>query len=364
MLTAFWATVVLGTPRQAPQDTQTYTDPQLGLSFTHPTTWVLTSENPKTKGHHKKKKSDDDSAHFTLPLQGATSTADLLVMRASFSGSADVWQMVQADANKNMKRTVEKQWQEEILGVPLLLTKIDYTDNGEAKTTVTGLLYNASANKFLFRLTGPAADFDKAQYEFDNSMQSLRTLDNTLPKAQEADKPVAKEDERGLKHVIIAPTPPPKYRLAPIAVPITVSTKSIVLRIPKGWSAKDVKDNVLTLDNPELGYPVQVTLATSLDSDPPSIALSKANGISLADFRTVTKRYDSPIAVNDAGCTTESTWRDGLGAHGKLMSMEAVGVSGDFYFIASCRPVPGPTYIAQKKLIDGLLSEISIDIQS
>jgi len=349
-------------PMQAPQDTQTYSDPDLGLSFTHPSTWILNSADPKTKGHRKHKK--DDTVDFKVPIQGSDQSADLMIMRASFSGSAEVWQEVQADANKNMKRDVQKQWQEEILGVPLLMTKIGYTDKGETKTTVTGLLYTATADKFLFRLTGPATDFDKAQYEFDNTMQTLHTLDNTMPKAQEANKPVEKEDDRGLKHIIINFAPPPKFRLAPVAVPLVVSTKDVVLRVPKGWVAKDVKGNTLVLDNPELGYPIQITVSTALDSDPPSVALSKASGLSLQDFQTVTKRYDTPVSVNGGGCTIQATWRDGAGAHGKLMSMDAAGVSGDFYFIATCRPVPGPTYLAQKKLIDDLLAQIGLDLQS
>ena len=159
MITAFLAAAVMFQP--AKQDTQTYSDIQLGLSFSHPSTWII--EKPLVAKNTKKGRklaSDAGTVHFRIPLTGAVDDADLIIVRAAFSGSPDTWQKVQMDANQNLKRQVERQWQQEILGVPLLLTKIDYSENGSSKVTLTGLLYNDSPNKLLFRLTGPASDFD------------------------------------------------------------------------------------------------------------------------------------------------------------------------------------------------------------
>jgi hypothetical protein len=362
------ATAVLFTsaPQADQPATQTYTDPQLGLSFTHPATWILESPDPGSgKGkskHQKRPKRKDQTVEFRVPIAGAADDADLQIMRASFSGSSDTWQQIQVDANKNMKREVEKQWEQEILGVPLLLTKINYTDNSSLKTTLTGLLYNDTPKKLLFRLTGPAGDFDKAQYEFTESMQSLRTLNNTLPKEQDPNAlPKPKEDDRGAKHVIIAPEPPPKPKLAPMALPVTVSTKNIELRVPRGWETAKKEGNTLVIENPALGYAISLSIYSTLDSEAPNSAFARQTGQSLKEFTTVGYRHDTTAAINSAGCLVATVLRSGSGSGSQIMTFDAAGVEGDFYFIANCRPHPGPTFKYQKKLLDALFDQISIE---
>ena len=370
MTTALIALAVMWRPSfQAAQDTQTYTDPKLGLSFAHPTTWLLESPAPVAdsgkRSHKKKKGASTDSVHFKVPLTGAAEDGDLLIMRASFSGSKEVWQQVQVDANKSLKRTVDRQWNQEILGVPLLLTRISYSDNGADKTTLTGLLYTDTNDKLLFRLTGPTSDFDKAQYEFTEAMQTLRTTNNELPKEQDPDhpsQPVTTVNDRGLKHPLYLPPGQQRAIISPIAVPMVVSTKNVELRIPRGWTAEHVEGNTLQLTNPKLSYPVKIHLATTLDSDPVSTALGKQCADSLTEFDKVEHRYDSPIEPNQADCVLATVWREGRGSKGPLITLDAAGKSGDFYFIASCRPIAGETAAVQKKILFDLLDQISIEL--
>jgi hypothetical protein len=349
--------------------TQEYTDPRLGLSFSHPTTWILETANnaPAPKGGKKVKrlKSDADTVHFRVPLVGAVDDADLLIMRAQYSGTQDTWQKIQQDTNTDLKRTVERQWDQEILGVPMLLTRISYTENGSPKTTLTGLLYNDSESKLLFRLTGPTGDFDKAQFQFTEAMQTLRTTTNALPKVQDPDHPGEKVPiiDRGAKHPIFSPPPPPKPILAPVAVPLVVSTKQVILRLPRGWAATNINGSTLDLKSSELSYPVRVQLFSVLDSDPPGVALSKASAVSLAGFSTVESRHDTPVAPNQADCLVTSIFRTGSSAKGKILSYDALGKSGDFYFLAAAMPKPGDqvSIDSQKKSLAKLLDTISIE---
>lgn len=353
---------------QAPQaPTQAYTDNKLGLSFTHPTTWILENPNAPAPGKKgRRRKVINDTVHFRIPLTGAVDDADLIIMRAEFSGSPETWQKVQVDANADLKRTVERQWQQEILGVPLLLTRIAYSEGGTAKTTLTGLLYNDAPSKLLFRLTGPAGDFDKAQFQFTEAMQTLRTTNNALPKAQDPDHPSTAApvvSDRGAKHTLFAPAKPPKPVLAPVAIPMVVSTKNVILRVPKGWRAEHIDGSTLELRGPDVPYPLRVRLYSVLDSDPPAVALSKATAASLANFSTVETRHDTPVDANQADCVVTSVWRTGTGAKGKLLSYDAVGRSGDFYFVASATPT-GENLDVQKKSLQKLLDLISIDTAS
>lgn len=365
MLTALiFSAVMFGSRQDAAPATETYTDPQLGLSFAHPKSWVLEKQNSgKGKQKQKPDKAESQIIHFRIPIPGAVEDAELQVMRASFSGSPDEWDQIQLVANKNEHRQVDRQWQQEILGVPMLLTRISSNDNGANHTTLTGLLYNDAPNKLLFRLTGPSGDFDKAQYEFDQAMQTLRTTNNELPKAQDPDHPAIvkkKADDKGLKHVIIGPPPPPAVRLAPVVVPVVVATKNVQLRIPKGWFADHVDGSTVTLKTSELPYPVKVKLASALDSDPAGSALLTASAASLADFTSVDRREDEGPIMNTGGCAVIGVWRTGKGANGAMVSLDAAAAEGDFYLIATCRPTPGPTFPTQRKALEELLHQISI----
>ena len=361
LITLVISAFVVGQSAQATPGTETYTDSQLGLSFAHPTNWLLEKSNDAKTAKNKKKK-DQQTVDFRIPLAGAVEDADLEIMRASFSGPPETWQSVQTDANKNLHRTVERQWQQEILGVPLLLTRINYTQNGTNRTTVTGLLYNDSPSKLLFRLTGPASDFDKAEFQFDQAMQTLRTTNNQLPTAQDPNRPAkpTKTDLRGLKHPLFVPPHPTVFKIAPVAIPLVVSTKKIELRVPSGWSATQIEGSTFELHSAELPYPIVVRVSSTLDSDPPGTALLAASAASLGEFTSVSRREDTEAIVNDGGCTVASVWRTGMGPKGTLMTMEAAGSENDFYFIATCRPSPGPSYFAQRKTIHELLQTISI----
>ena len=196
-------------------------------------------------------------------------------------------------------------------------------------------------------------------------METLRTTDNTLPKAQDPNAaPTKKEpklDPKELKHPLFMPPAVAKTKPAPVAIPLVVSTKKVEVHVPEGWTAEHVSGSSFALRNAALPYTLDVRIATSLDSDPPQTALMKTSAKSLADFDKVDRREDDPIAANQAGCVVTSIWRQGSNAKGRLASMEAAGVSGEFYFVITCKPSSGPDFLLQRKIIEALLDRISIE---
>jgi hypothetical protein len=106
-----------------------------------------------------------------------------------------------------------------------------------------------------------------------------------------------------------------------------------------------------------------VSVLSSLDSDDPGRALNRAAIASLDLFTTVNKRIDSakPTA-NAAGAVVSEVWRWGLDANGSIVGCNAVGVSGDYYWIFSYHgtmPAPGTK---DAKLLADLVKAMSVEL--
>jgi hypothetical protein len=380
-MTAMTALMVLLSTGQepAPQTpaTQTFTDPALGLSFTHPATWTRVALPPPApeKGGRKPiipnpfkkkgppKKPDEGTVVFSIPGANGAAPAELTIVRASFSGAPEKWQQIQADANRNQKREVERQWQQEILGVPLLLTRIAYTKDGTATTTLTGLLYNAAAYKLLFRLSGPTATFDNAQYEFTQAMETLRTTDDSLPKAQEPDKPVAPPPGAATpdqKHTLFE-KPKAKPKVAPVALNVAVGERKMLLRVPEGWTLEKFESDTATLRNPSVKSPLTIKLFPVSTSTRPTDALIAAANASFEEFKTVSLREDSPGTPNKAGNPMLAIWRKGVSASGPHAAVDAVVVAGDYYILVAGRPTPGDELESERKTIQALLDIVGLE---
>ena len=354
----------------------TFTDAALGLSFTHPTTWTTVAtpivEEPKGKGNRfklpfgKKKEPPkgppEGMVTFAIPGGPGKAPTELTIVRASFSDAPEKWQQIQSDANRNMQRTVDRQWQQEILGVPLLLTKFAYTEGGTPKTGLTGLLYNAAPYKLLFRLVGPSEGFDGAQYQFTQSMQTLRTTTEDLPTAQEPGKPIAPPDVAGpdAKHPLFAPSKvDPK--VAPLALRLPLGERKMNLRVPEGWTLEKVQEDGAILRHPDVKEPVTVRLFASATAARPTDALTLESNKTLEKFKTVAMREDTPGTPNKAGNPLLAIWRSGTGDAGAMAAMDAVVVSGDYYALFAFSPTPGSDLKAERKTVQAMLDVVGLE---
>jgi len=353
------------------QDTPTriFTEPYLGLQFSYPKTWTiekttLSMDETVTKGKVKK---DNTRTLFSIPVQNSSNKGELQVVRTEYHASIDLWQTIQVRENELEKRTLVRQWDQDIMGVPMLFSRTDYTEHGTAMSSILGLFYTRTSYKLLLRLTAPTADFDKVAYEFNSMLETLRTVDGKLPKEDDPSidlEPVTKKTPQ-------APLPPhslepvnkhPKsLAKAPVAIETVVSTKKVILRVPEGWSAVGAKENMLELKSDGLNVPLHIQLYSTLDSDLPDVALIKLSANDLPLFSKVSSREDTSQKANSAGTSISTVWRVGQADSGYLVTGEASAAMGQYYLLLTYKQTSGIAYKTERKLIEALLSQVSIE---
>jgi len=336
------------------QETTTLSDPYVGIAFNYPKKLTLIK---KTK----------ELMRYSVPIDGSSATAELEIIRSPYHADKDLWQTIQLRANETLKREVVRQWEQDIIQVPMLFTQVNWTDKGTPKTTLSGLFYTQTAQKLLVRLTASAIDFPTANSEFLTSLESLHTLDGTQPKEDDINVKfdVTKKPEPApVKPTIISTGGQTNGKLfkGPVDVSLTISTKSVVMHLPEGWSASDVADGKLKLKHAKLSSPILVEVRSILDSEAASTALNKRASDGLPAFAAGPRRRDTAPTPNRAGCAIGTVWRLGKGAtEGELYTFDASGVQGDFYLLAGYRSTTLAAYNQDKTLIRELFDGISLE---
>ena len=365
---------------QAPT-TKPFADYQIGMAFDYPSTWVMVSDpkDPKSKklipdsifGKKSKKKlaAGKQAAGESLFYVPANSrTANLEIYGVTYDHAPEEWETNQVQINNDLKRTVTKQWREQILGVPLLLTKLDYEDAAGKETALVGMVYSRTPYKMVFRLTAPDVDYDAAEGQLRQALQSLRTTTGDLPQPEDPNHPLDKSAYVGVSNkppkviVMTAPQPDPaKVKKGEVTVKATVAGKAAVLSMPTGWTADAPSaDGSIALHNPAITGTIVVTLASVLDSDPPQAALLKASALSLDEFSKVAKRDETSSNFTTSGASTDTIWREGTGANGQLTTCEAGGATGDMYWLLRYHLAGTPT-ATEMKAVNMLIDGMSVD---
>jgi hypothetical protein len=330
--------------------TQTYREPLLNLAFDYPKDW--------------KSRKGRDSIRFTFNIPNSSEQAELEVNRIAFHSSKDLWQTIQKRINEQQRKPIERQWEELVLNVPMLLTQVSASEKGVPTTTLSGLYYTRTIRKMLVKLTAPTSEFPKAKYAFDQVLLTLRTLDGSEPQEDDENvtldpnpKPIIAPPKRS----VLTGNEPSKIDVSRTEIPITVSTKSVIVKVPEGWSAEETEGNRLQLKHADLAGAVRVEVRSTLDSEPPLNALFKMSSESLKDFGEVTKRLDTNQEPNTAKTLVSTVWRLGKNADGNLMVFEAVATKEPFYLLASYRLTESSRYEAERKLLRSLFDVLSLD---
>lgn len=372
--------LVAGVFAQDTPSTRTYNSYEMGLSFDYPSSWKLVEDAPAKKGginldifKKKKKKAPsgpkqtEKETLFYIPV--GDHTAKLEIFSALYDDTPELWETIQSRANEQLKREVQKQWREEILGVPLLLTKIGYDDVGQPTTVLTGLVYSRTPRKMQFRLTAPTDQYADAEYAFRQALQSLHTIAGEMPQPEDPNHPLDKS-------AYAAPTPQKATKItsleAPkpnggkivkgaVALPVAFGERKAVLTFPAGWTGTQAADGSVALTHPGLNGSVTVTLFSSLDSDAPQSAILKASAASLDQFKSVSDRKEVAAETSLAGASTDAIWRTGVTAAGPLLTCDAVGATGDYYWMAKFRREGGALTVDERKLLDLLIDGMSLD---
>jgi len=328
--------------------------PDIGLAMSYPKTWQV---SPIKKTNDYK---------VLLPVEGSSQRAELEIYNVGFDAERDIWQLAQKGINNRMKRDIMRQWEEELLGVPLLLTKVSYTDKEGPKIQLTGLMYSRTPKKLMFKLTASPDDFDKAEYAWRETMQTFRT--GMALKPEDPSKPRDTKNAQRISQPPVIVTKPKsldaesKVVKPALTLEATAAGRKLLIRYPAGWVAKIAEDGVITFTHPEVSGKITATLASSLDSDPAARALFIASSKTLNDFQKVAKRDESVPTANKAGATSASVWRVGTSAQGDLFTCDSTVAQGDFYLVLSYRTTNGSKIGGERKAVEALLQMMTIDV--
>lgn len=335
----------------AAPDFAVYRDSAINLEFRHPRTWVVLKQDSN-------KRRNDGETNFRITLNGG-GEATLVVLRNRFGGSIEEWQEFLAKAAKSQKREIVRQWQQELMGSPMLLTRIKYDRQDVPMTELAGLFFNGSSTKLQFRLTSTAADSDKAEFEITQALETLKIADEKAkatgtPTAPGA--PTAPEPDQVLD--LTKPTRPKEY--APLAQELTISNRKIGFRYPKPWTVTVLTGGTLQIRHPDLPAVLSGSFYWMGDSDPSGRVLMRESAKTLAKFKSVTQRIDVPVAMNLAGCSKAIIWRTGTAEGGGFGSFDGAIATDDFFAIFSTTSNK-PLDKGWRKLLTDFLDRVSIE---
>jgi hypothetical protein len=304
-------------------DRATYTDREMNLSFTHPTTWKIT-----------KREKRDQRVIFNVPLEGGK-PGELELIRAQFRGEKDAWQSLQLTSNELQKRTVTRQWEQTVLGVPLLFTQVQFTDRGTAFTQVSGLFYSRTAQKLLFHLKAPASGFESAFFEWQRSLESFRTITGAELPVEDPAAPPETRPRPGpvnVRKVVDALKPPQKRKDLTFAGQMSVSGKTAQIDLPPGWRLSAVDGARAKLVHAKRALDVGIVLSYALDSPDPLRVLIEQTTKRLEEFNRVKQREDVERVVTPYGLRG-SVARIGEGKSGTLVQFDGYYANPDFYIM-------------------------------
>lgn len=292
---------------------------QTHFIFSYPKTW----KQSKTRY----------STIFEFPVNDKGDKGTVEVMSLANSNDKDEWQIGQANAVKAERRELVRQWQEEILEVPLMMTRSKLMRGEQELTRDTGMLYSDSAIKFVFHLVAPTPDFDSANYMWHQVLQTLRHEAGTKQKPFDPNgKPKLGDGGKMMVWGAPAKEPPKKPVIGEMSVAATAAGKNFALRYPKGWTVTKADDK-FEFKHPDVAGPVTVAIQSQVDSAPVARALLSVSSDSLERYATVTSRLEAPIDYTRAGMTSTFIWRIGTTASGPLTTLEGAGSLGNEYWL-------------------------------
>ncbi len=283
---------------------QIYNQPLVNFSFTFPQKWMYRAEQY--------------SQFIEIPLpNGGQAVAELSVVQVR--SSATQWQATQAELAHSKAEEVERQWQDQVIDFPLLLTRIS---SGEEKYLV-GLIYSDRLDKMTFRLTMPADQAlvaETAWLEAFKSLEPYATYDQS-----EAVPPRAILDADWNE-----PGQPDGIRkLVPHA-----GAKAAV-EMPPNWTLKE-ENGFLRLETEGLKGTIILSLHEGTIHDSRN-ALRDEVAATLGVFENVRLRNDLPERRTKNLVWLNAVERQGRSQVGEIVRIHASGYLGGHYWMLEYR---------------------------
>jgi len=325
----------------APPAQKIFIDQASGFQFIHPAAWKVKQSKLKTV--------------FEIPVGKDPKAGRMEVLSTAFHEPLENWNTYQREAVEIGKRRMDRQWQEEILGVPLLLTQSTGPVKSGEETSLTGLLYSMTDQKMFFRLSSSAALFPEVEKQWREAILSLRTTNGELPKPENPDRPKPVKT-RGKKPdpgktisapVDTRPKPPAKIDVIKplwdsnikgakpdVIIEASAGGSSLNLGLPSGWAAK-VDGEKFILSHPKVKGKVILEVLALLDSPDPMGKLEAAANGDIANFDKVTKRVDAKPVRSQAGVKLTSIVRSGVSGPDQAVATYAIGESQNYYWLGT-----------------------------
>ncbi len=329
-------------------ETRSYRDDKLGLFFQYPRAWSLRKERL-----------------YSVLEWSTTSGAKVKVqiMNSNFRSPKEAWQQVQKDVNVTNKREVLRQWEEELLGVPLLLTSAQYSEGAGPERLLIGLLYSKTPEKFMFRLTAPAEAADEAEKQWRDAILTIRTTSGTLPTVENPDSPDApvRPPSKPDKIITLKPTDgkPTKVVKAPQVNKVTALGQSMSVLTPSGWTV-DEKEGVITLTHPDVKGKVVMEIGNITEAAARNL-LMMSSSKTLARFESVTTRNETKGGYNQAAFWYCQVWRVGKATTGDLVLSQAIGAGAGVYWLVTHETNGLDQFRSDSVHVNGLYQSMSLE---
>ncbi len=325
-------------------DVKKFSDTKMGIEFDYPKSWTFRKERLYSV--------------IEFPVADGKK-AEVQLLNTNFRQASGDWQTIQVEINNSMKRTIERQWEETILGVPLLLTKISYMQSDRDLITLVGLLYTKTPEKLNFRLTSDRVVADQAEQMWRQVLNTLRTTDGNLPVAED---PTTKPEER---EVIKPPTNADKVHVFAPADPeakqnlkgaqktlVNALGKEMELWLPKGWTAELVEGQYQLKHNNLKG-------TASFTIEPGGVAQVRASlasklNSSQSRFTTIGIRKENEPIGTKAGCALFTAERHGVEGETPLTVIYAAGVRAGNHWLLSYEVKGKDEWKKDEKLLKSL----------
>lgn len=293
-----------------------------------------------------KKKGD-----WTITFPAGSGQATLRIFAISFTAAPDVWEGTQKYFAEQQKMILLGLNQEEILGVPLLLAKMQETATLDRNITMSGIIYAATDWKLSFRLTAPETVFEAAEAKWRDSLLTLGTIDGRTPAPEKPGR--ATEASAGNKKAPDVPdftrTPigqtgldKPAAVIGEVKFEGTAAGRALELCVPSGFTLSKAEGGI-GVEHPASAWRAVVRLASSLDSGSMASAITNTAAKGLGEFTIVKKRDETLPFENAAGSRTIRVFREGESSKGYLFSAIAGGEKGNFFWILEWTSTSKPT---------------------
>jgi hypothetical protein len=323
LLTSLIAAAVLGQQTAPPpKEVKTFVDKFSGVMFDYPKEWRYRKERLYSK--------------IEFPLADGKK-AEVQLLSSDFRQSKQQWQDIQVEINTSVLRQVEGQSEELVLGVPLLLTKLNYKEENKELSTLVGMLYSKTPEKFTFRLTAPTANYAEAETIWRGVMNSLRPIGDKLPEIEVEGsvdvRPVPDSGNSDTKTIILKPEEPgSKQNLKGLRkTSVTVGEAPMDLWLPKGWEVAPAETKFSLTSKGLKGKVIFETVVGGVPEAQASV-LDRMN-TSMARFTAITLRKEYEVKGTKAGCALVRAERIGSEGETPLVVVYAAGVRGETHWL-------------------------------